>query len=263
MHLQSCLALPCLAPRHGRLSWFLDILHRANARLGLPSSRLPHARPSSQSVTLITFAVLSQCWPSSVCSIVWLMMRPSSSNSNMNSPVNSSWARLEPATMLVIFSTTSLTCPFSLDFPHVSHLTMSFSLHKCAGVDVPPFLIIRSDNILSFTLPTTGTRPHATGAVHNAAVYAILPLTVGRCGCVEGKRWRLMCGERISCGSGDIRSVGRLSWRIRIASNNVLANHCAIVQLVVEAYYCPASSCAQRGAASPARQAPDRDMATS
>ena len=77
---------------------------------------------------------------------------------------------------------------------------------------------MRSDNILSFTLPTTGTLPHATGAVHNAAVYAILPLTVGRCGCVEGNRWRLIWGERMSCGSGDTNSVGRRSCKIRMAA---------------------------------------------
>lgn len=162
-------------PRHyRRLGRFLELFslpQRANARLGLPSSRLPHALPSSQSVTLITLAVLSQCWPSSVCSIVWVMMRPSSSNSNLNKPVNSSFGRRDPATMLVIFSTTSLTCPFSFsDLPHVSHLTISFSLSRFVGAQEPPFLTMRSDSMFSFTLPTTGTRPHATGAVHNAAV---------------------------------------------------------------------------------------------
>ena len=146
------------------------------------------------------------------------MTRPSSSNSNRNSPVNSSLARPYPATMLVIFSTTSLTCPFFSDFPHVSHLTMSFSSRRCAGVDAQPFLTMRSDRILSFTFPMTGTLPHATGAVHSAAVYAILPPTVGRWGCVDGERWRLMCGERMSCGSGDTKRVGSRSWRTLMAA---------------------------------------------
>lgn len=164
-----------VSPTHQRcLSRFLNarsLAHRTNARLGLASSRLPHARPSSQSVTLMTLAVFSQCCPSSVCSIVWLMTRPSSSNSNRNSPVNSSVARRDPATMLVIFSTTSLTWPWPFsDLPHVSHLTISFSCRKCAAVELPPFFTMRSDNILSFTLPTTGTLPHATGAVQRAAV---------------------------------------------------------------------------------------------
>jgi hypothetical protein len=203
----------------------LSLSHGANARLGVPSSRRPHARPSSQSVTLMTLAVLSQCCPSSVCSMVWLITRPSSSNSNLNRPENWSLARREPATILVIFSTTSLTCPpLSSDFPHVSHLTMSFSLSDCGDEHVPPFLTIRSESILSFTLPTTGTRPHATGAVHRAAVYAIFPRTVGRCGCVEGNKWRLMCGERMSCGRGDTSNVGKLSCRIRIAAI-ALASH--------------------------------------
>lgn len=56
--------------RSPRPRLFFSLQHLANARLGLTSSRLPHARPSSQSVTLMTFAVLSQCWPSSVCSMM-------------------------------------------------------------------------------------------------------------------------------------------------------------------------------------------------
>jgi hypothetical protein len=68
---------------------FFSFQHLTKARLGLASSRRPHARPKSQSVTLMTFGVLSQCWPSSVCSMMWLRMRPSSSNSNLNNPVNS------------------------------------------------------------------------------------------------------------------------------------------------------------------------------
>jgi hypothetical protein len=34
---------------------------------------------------------------------------------------------------------------------------------------------------------------------------------------VEGKRCRVICGDRISWGSGETRRVGRLSWRIRRA----------------------------------------------
>jgi len=64
------------------------------------------------------------------------------------------------------------------------------------------------------TFPTTGTRPHATGAVQRAALYASLPETVGRWGCVEGKRWREIEGERISWGSGEARRLGRVECRI-------------------------------------------------
>lgn len=148
-------------------------------------------------------------------------MRPSSSNSNTNKPVNSSSDERDPATMFVTLSKASLICllPSLSDLPHVCHLTISFSLRICAGAEGPqPFLTIRSDRILSFTLPTTGTRPHATGAVHSAAVYASFPLTVGRWGCVEGNRWRLMCGERMSDGSGELRRFGRRSWRILMAA---------------------------------------------
>ena len=57
---------------------------------------------------------------------------------------------------------------------------------------------MRSDIISSFTLPTIGMRFHAMGDVHSAAVYATRPETVGRCGCVVGKRWRDMFEARIS-----------------------------------------------------------------
>jgi hypothetical protein len=40
---------------------------------------------------------------------------------------------------------------------------------------------------------------------------------VGRCGCVEGKRCRVMRGERMDCGGGDWRRVGRWAWRMRRA----------------------------------------------
>lgn len=62
-----------------------------------------------------------------------------------------------------------------------------------------------------------GTRFHAIGDVHRAAMYATRPDTVGRYGCVEGKRWREMLGDRISCGKGDCRRVGRRSCKTRRA----------------------------------------------
>lgn len=180
----------------------LGFVTLAYARLGHPSSRLPHARPSSQSVTLTTLGVCFSHSPfSSTCSIVCLMILPSSSNSNRNSPENLCLACLSPLRpmMLVIFSTASLTGPASRssDLPHVSHLTMSLSW-PASPPPHAPFFTMRSDKIFSLQSPTTGTRPHATGAVHKAAVYASLPLTVGRLGCVEGNSSRLICGERIS-----------------------------------------------------------------
>jgi hypothetical protein len=70
---------------------------------------------------------------------------------------------------------------------------------------------MRSDRMLNSTLPISGTLPHATGAVQRAATYAIRPETVGRCGCVDGKRCRLICGDKTSDGSGSFNSVGSLS----------------------------------------------------
>jgi hypothetical protein len=98
--------------------------------------------------------------------------------------------------------------------PQVFHFTINFSSLFSAAVELPPFLTIRSDRIVSFTLPTRGTLPQATGAVHKAATYAIRPVTVGRCGCVDGKRWRLILGDRMSEGSGDCRRVGKLSCNV-------------------------------------------------
>ncbi len=48
-------------------------------------------------------------------------------------------------------------------------------------------------------------------------MYATLPETAGRYGCVEGKRWSEMLGDRISCGKGDCRRVGRCSRIMRRA----------------------------------------------
>ena len=50
-----------------------------------------------------------------------------------------------------------------------------------------------------------------------------MPLTAGRWGCVEGNRRRLICGERMSEGSGELRRFGRLSWRILMAATQLLA----------------------------------------
>jgi hypothetical protein len=113
---------------------FLWVSAKASPRE--PSSDFfPHALPSNQSVTLITLVVLSQLPPSSACSIVWLRIRPSSSNSNMKSPQNSSSSRAAPLRNSVILSTCSpadipryklLIC-LPLLLPHVFHRTISFS----------------------------------------------------------------------------------------------------------------------------------------
>jgi hypothetical protein len=63
------------------------------------------------------------------------------------------------------------------------------------------------------TLPMMGTRFQAMGDVQRAALYATRPETVGRCGCVEGNRWRQMLGARRSWGRGWRRRVGSRSWR--------------------------------------------------
>jgi hypothetical protein len=79
---------------------------------------------------------------------------------------------------------------------------------------------MRSDIMVNLTLPTSGILPQATGAVHSAAIYAILPDTEGKCGCVEGNKTRLMRGERTSEGRGVCNSVGRCSWRVLIAMSH-------------------------------------------
>ena len=40
-------------------------------------------------------------------------------------------------------------------------------------------------------------------------------MTVGRCGCVEGKRCSVTLGERIFGGKGFVRIVGRSGERVR------------------------------------------------
>ena len=42
---------------------------------------------------------------------------------------------------------------------------------------------------------------------------------------MEGKRWRVIGGERISGGRGEARRVGRRDWRVRIAG--VLVSGCS------------------------------------
>ena len=99
--------------------------------------------------------------------------------------------------------------------PQVVHFTINFSSRQEPVGLLPPFRTILSLKISSLTLPTSGILPQATGAVHRAATYAIRPETFGRCGCVDGKRCRLICGERMSDGKGDCRSVGSLSCKVR------------------------------------------------
>lgn len=90
---------------------------------------------------------------------------------------------------------------------------------SCFGSRIVPARTMRSLRIWSLTLPTSGTLLHATGTVHNAARYNVRPLTVGRCGWVDGKRWRLTFGARISGGRVLYRIVGRRGDRVRSAVN--------------------------------------------
>lgn len=52
------------------------------------------------------------------------------------------------------------------------------------------------------------------------------PETVGRCGCVDGNKCKLICGERTSEGSGDSKSVGSRSCIVLtvLPSCNVLSS---------------------------------------
>ena len=59
-----------------------------------------------------------------------------------------------------------------------------------------------------------GTLPQATGDVQSAAWYATLPEAAGRWGWVDGKRCSEMCGDKISCGSGEASSDGRRFWSV-------------------------------------------------
>jgi hypothetical protein len=158
--------------------------HQASA--GNSSFLLPPRLPSSQSVTLTTRVILSQCPPSSVCSITCFAMRPSSSNSKMKMPQNSSSSALAskpevvPEMNFLILSTGSRVASPTprymppvpsrcFVFPQVFHFTMSFSSRFRLEADDPPFLTMRSLSIVSLTFPTSGSRPQATGAVQRAA----------------------------------------------------------------------------------------------
>jgi hypothetical protein len=46
-------------------------------------------------------------------------------------------------------------------------------------------------------------------------------LTVGRCGCVDGKRCNVTLGERICGGRGFVRIVGRSGERMRRAVEKI------------------------------------------
>ena len=180
------------------------------------------ALPSNQSVSVTTGLVLSNPPASSACSIVWFAIRPSESKEKMNRPVNVSEPEasfvvkrglspprrvlrprfMPPLSMALdvdvgesvwIVLVVLLPLPFLLG--SVRQRTTSFSslrLPDCSssseGAVMKPERTIFSLRISSLTLPTTGTQPHATGAVKSAARYGIRPRTTGRCGCVEGKR---------------------------------------------------------------------------
>lgn len=120
-------------------SWTYD-LEMQTGTPGTPSL-LPFKPPNNQSVSPTTLAPtpLSQFRPRSKCSIVWAAILPSSSNSNMNSPVNFllSSSPLLPPKNPVIFSAGELwlgpwrgsSSPWFFDLSHVRHRTMN-----CSGV---------------------------------------------------------------------------------------------------------------------------------
>jgi hypothetical protein len=214
---------------------------------GIISSPLPlpsFAFPRSQSVSVTIFDILSKPLFSSACSIVCVAIRPFESNEKTKIPENSSplsrlkiglsppSSRLKPLLIPpLLFDellTAALECaaafalvplPF---FFSVFHRTTSFSSPKsglsCScGRLTKPVRTIFSDRIFNFTFPTRGTQPHATGAVHNAALYGTFPLTAGRCGWVDGNRCSETEGERISCGMGVVRMFGSKGESVRNA----------------------------------------------
>lgn len=169
----------------------------------LSRPRLHLAFPSSQSVRVTTLLVLSKPLFSSACSIVWLAIRPFESKVNMKSPLKpSSLLRLkmgfsppnsfERPPLMPPFeglfdrvvaldaeaagAACSLLWPFF--FGSVFHRTTNFSSPRSEAVGSfsstgtayeKPVRTIFSDTICSLTLPTMGTQPQATGAVHSAA----------------------------------------------------------------------------------------------
>ena len=159
---------------------------------------LPHlAFPKSQSVSVTTFDVLSKPLLSSACSIVWVAIRPLESKENTNIPENSSpLLRLKiglspPSSLLkpllipplpfaVLpaaadeFAATFVLEPFPFFFS-VFHRTTSFSSPRSGlsfswGRLTKPVRTIFSERMFNLTFPTIGTHPHATGAVHSAAL---------------------------------------------------------------------------------------------
>jgi hypothetical protein len=174
--------------------------HTLIARPGTISSSLPLPHlvlPSSQSVSVTIFDVLSKQLFSSACSIVCVAIRPFESKEKINIPENSSpllrlkiglsppsnllnpllmppmpFAEL-PATADELAAAFVLT-PFPFFFS-VFHRTTSFSSPRSGlsfswGRLTKPVRTIFSERIFSLTFPTMGTQPHATGAVHSAAL---------------------------------------------------------------------------------------------
>lgn len=141
----------------------------------------PLTCPKSQSVMLTTLLVRSQCLSSSACSMVWVRIRPSSSNSKMKRP-QKSWSCLPEDDCLCVPGLPGLS-PLSLrlileivslrPLPSVFHRTIRLSLlidvlrFDCGENDA--FWTIRSLRMASFTFPTIGMVPQATGEVHRAA----------------------------------------------------------------------------------------------
>lgn len=209
----------------------------------------PLAFPSNQSVSVTNLAVRSHPFAWSACSIVWLEIRPSSSNAKMNRPENCSsldslkMGASPPSSTLrplfVPFLEEAERCPGLADdetcpdednedsepvsplnsvFQRTTNLSSPQSLSPpMSESSTGPARTIRSLMICSLTFPTRGTLLQATGTVHKAARYSTRPLAVGRCGCVDGKRCRVTFGETISCGKGLMRIVGRSGESVRRA----------------------------------------------
>lgn len=169
----------------------------AHANSGI-LSLLPLALPSNQSVRFTTLLALSALPPSSACSIVWVAILPSSSNSKMNKPQNSSSLLLIlvgldshsvnlltcsrapiPRYKDLVAEAEDVECSAESEREEVLQRTMRRSLCVLSAVGEvdegasecmeDPYFTMRSEVIMSLTLPTMGTRPHATGADQRAA----------------------------------------------------------------------------------------------
>ncbi|KAI4217802.1 MAG: hypothetical protein L6R40_008821, partial [Gallowayella cf. fulva] len=193
----SFLAQPSLLPRPFPLPSLPTLRQYPNAKPSSTSTALlPFAFPNNQSVTLTTLAILSKLPPSSACSIVCVTTLPSSSNSKMNKPQNSSDC-LPKLVGLDNHSVNLLTCSRG-PMPRYSALvlradegvsdsereeevfqrTMSRSFCCLGGggskearseYTEGPTLTTRSEMMISLTLPTMGIRPQARGADQSAA----------------------------------------------------------------------------------------------